>query len=434
MALIETIPVKEDYRRKMAYKLMADATSAEPIQHWAQGLARLGQGAIGGYSMYQADQRDKETEAGNNAALIAALQGGVPASPAAPPEQPTPQRPTAQPPAPVSSVTPSAGAVPAALTGGRPGGPVMPSAKVWGDAEAEAAGLYEPSTPTRTAALSPMVPTPVKIEAIAATPAAPAAPSPTEPQMADAKARLVQMLQSDNPQMRKIGQNMAQALLTQQLQGEKPTDSIREFQYGQKNPAFNQSKIELEAAKAAAVEKAKREGLPQHEAAVEAAKKAASIAATSQAEAKTEIPTAKLKMDTALEGIEKVRNHPGRESFGGAGAAAGLAGFRPGSSAYDFKVMVDQLKGGSFLQAYETLKGGGPIANAEGAKAEAAIARLDRAQTPAAFDEALNDYQSAIKRGFASLETKAGVTQPGPSQGGAVVWERGPDGKPRRKQ
>jgi hypothetical protein len=434
MALIETIPVKEDYRRKMAYKLMADATSAEPIQHWAQGLARLGQGAIGGYSMYQADQRDKETEAGNNAALIAALQGGVPASPAAPPEQPTPQRPTAQPTPPVSSVTPSAGAVPAALSGARPGGPVMPSNKVWGDAEAEAAGIYEKPGP-QIAANGPVALPPQPAAPPVAPPAAPpVAPTPSEPQMADAKARLVQMLQSDNPQMRKLGQNMAQALLTQQLQGEKPTDSIREFQYGQKNPAFNQSKIELEAAKAAAVEKAKREGLPQHEAAVEAAKKAASIAATSQAEAKTEIPTAKLKMDTALEGIEKVRNHPGRESFGGAGAAAGLAGFRPGSSAYDFKVMVDQLKGGSFLQAYETLKGGGPIANAEGAKAEAAIARLDRAQTPAAFDEALNDYQSAIKRGFASLETKAGVTQPGPSQGGAVVWERGPDGKPRRKQ
>ena len=96
--------------------------------------------------------------------------------------------------------------------------------------------------------------------------------------------------------------------------------------------------------------------------------------------------------------------------------------------------MVDQLKGGSFLQAYEMLKGGGPIANAEGAKAEAAVARLDRAQTPKAFDEALNDYEGAIKRGFAALQTKAGVAQPSASQGGAVVWERGPDGRPRRKQ
>jgi len=214
MALIETIPAKEDYRRKMAYKLMMEGTDASPIQHWAQGLGRMGQAALGGYEMYRADQKDKETESGNNAALIAALQGGgVPSPVSAPPMQPTTQQPTAQPMPPVSSVTPSAGAVPAALSGARPGGPVMPSQKVWGDKEAEAAGIYE--KPAQTAALSPMVPTPVKTESV--TPV----PSPTEPQMADAKARLVQMLQSDNPQMRKMGQNLAQALITQQA---KPTE------------------------------------------------------------------------------------------------------------------------------------------------------------------------------------------------------------------
>jgi hypothetical protein len=428
MALIETIPVKEDYRRKMAYKLLMEGTDASPVQHWAQGLGRMGQAALGGYEMYRADQKDKETETGNNAALIAALQGG--GMPSA--SQPNPQQPTAQPMPPVSSVTPSAGAVPAALSGARPGGPVMPSNKVWGDAEAEAAGLYEkPAAGPKIAANGPVAlpPQPAAPAPPAAPPAAPIAPSPTEPQMADAKARLVQMLQSDNPQMRKLGQGMAQTILTQQLQGEKPTDAIREFQYGQKNPAFNQSKIDLEAAKAGAVEKAKREGSVEYE----AAKKAGLIAAEAQATAKTEIPGSQLKMQSALEGIEKVRAHPGREAFGGAGMVAGLAGFRPGSEAYDFKVMVDQLKGGSFLQAYETLKGGGPIANAEGAKAEAAVARLDRAQTPQAFDEALNDYRDAIKRGFASLEQKAGVAQPA-AQGGSVVWERGPDGRPRRKQ
>lgn len=118
----------------------------------------------------------------------------------------------------------------------------MPSAKVWGDKEAEAAGLYE-TKPTQTAALSPMVPTPVKTEAIQPT-AAPAVPSPTDTQMADAKARIAQMLQSDNPQMRKLGQGMAQSLIAGQLAGDKPTDDIREFQYGQKNPAFNQWMID----------------------------------------------------------------------------------------------------------------------------------------------------------------------------------------------
>jgi len=214
MALIETIPVKEDYRRKIAQQLMREGMSAEPVQHWAQGLARLGQGALGGYQMYQADQRDRETEAGNNAALIAALGGGAPSTP----EQPVPQRPTAQPMPPVSSAAPSAGAVPAALSGARPGGPVAPSAKVWGDKEAEAAGLYE--KPAQTAALSPMVPTPVKTEAVTPTPApaAPSVPSPTDTQMADArKAMAIKMLASDNPQMRKVGAGIAQALIGEQI-------------------------------------------------------------------------------------------------------------------------------------------------------------------------------------------------------------------------
>jgi hypothetical protein len=167
----------------------------------------MGQAALGGYEMYRADQKDKETETGNNAALIAALQGGAPTA------QPTPQRPTASPMPPVSSVTPSAGAVPAALMGARPGGPVMPSNQVWGDAEAEQAGIYEKPDQPQIAANGPVALPP---QPAAAPPAAPVVPSPTEPQMADAKARLVQMLQSDNPQMRKMGQNLAQALITQQ--------------------------------------------------------------------------------------------------------------------------------------------------------------------------------------------------------------------------
>lgn len=236
MALIETIPVKEDYRRKMAYKLMMEASDANtPIQHWAQGLAKLGQGAIGGLMMRRADERDQETEAGNNAALIAALQGG--GMPAAASAQPMP---------PVSSVTPSAGAVPAALTGARPGGPVMPSAKVWGDAEAEAAGLYEKPAQPQIAANGPVALPPQP--AAAAPVAAPAVPAPTDTQMSAAKARLVQMLQSDNPQVRKLGQNMAQTMIVSQLAGEKPTDDIREYERATKDPAFRQYLIDMKKA------------------------------------------------------------------------------------------------------------------------------------------------------------------------------------------
>jgi hypothetical protein len=235
MALIETIPVKEDYRRKLAQQLMREGMSADPVIHWAQGLGRMGQAALGGYQMYQADQRDKETEAGNNAALIAALGGSAPATPAAMPSQAPAAAPRPPQTAPMTSVNPQAGAIPAALSGPRPGGPVMPSAKVWGDKEAEDAGLYE--KPAQTASLAPMVPTPVKTEAVAPTPAvAPAptqvaeaaVPAPSAPQMADAKARIAAMLASDNPQVRKLGQNMGQALLVNQLAGKDKLEKLND--------------------------------------------------------------------------------------------------------------------------------------------------------------------------------------------------------------
>lgn len=87
MSLIPTTPVPEDYRRKIAYALMKQGMSGAPVQHWAQGLARLGEGALGGYEMYQADEKDKQAEMDSARARIPLLlQGGQPAQ-----TQPAPQ-------------------------------------------------------------------------------------------------------------------------------------------------------------------------------------------------------------------------------------------------------------------------------------------------------------------------------------------------------
>jgi hypothetical protein len=72
----------------MAYQLMKEASDTTPIQHWAQGLAKLGQGALGGYQMYQADQKDKADRLEGDQAILALSGGGgttAPASPAAAP-------------------------------------------------------------------------------------------------------------------------------------------------------------------------------------------------------------------------------------------------------------------------------------------------------------------------------------------------------------
>jgi hypothetical protein len=225
--------------------------SGEPIQHWAQGLAKLGQGALGGYQMYQADQRDKETELGQDSALAAELRrygGGSPST-----GQPTPQQPTASPSAPMTSVNPQAGAIPAALAAQPPKDPTNPNGGMFGglgfrplDSEPP------PEPPTQTAALSPMVPTPVKTEAIQPAPAA-NVPSPTDTQMADARSRMARMAEilanpNSSPGERALARGMGKATLAGVLAGEKPTNEIREFEYSQKNPAFKNYKTDLKRA------------------------------------------------------------------------------------------------------------------------------------------------------------------------------------------
>jgi hypothetical protein len=410
MALIETIPVKEDYRRKLAQQLMREGMSGEPIQHWAQGLAKLGQGALGGYQMYQADQRDKETEAGNNAALIAALGGGVPG-----PAMPSPQRPTATPSQPVTSVTPSAGAVPAALMGERPGGPVMPSAKVWGDKEAEAAGLYE--KPTQTAALSPMVPTPVKTEAIQPT-AAPAVPSPTDTQMADAKARIAQMLQSDNPQMRKLGQGMAQQLIAKQLAGkEDPQYEYKERPDGsliavdKKNPANfrvvpapggGQDAIKYEADKARALQGVNREGTVQYEAdkaaAIETAK-----ANAAKAIAKPEQDKQNQKVGSIVtQDIDRAISTIDKGWLPTTGASGNLMSNVGGTAAHDLSKLLDTVKSNAGFQELSKMRAASPTGAALGSVTErelallqSTIGNLEQSQSEAQLKDNLRRVKNA---------------------------------------
>jgi hypothetical protein len=136
------------------------------------------------------------------------------------------------------------------LAGDVPSGKVMPKTETNPNG-----GMYgglnwrpvdsEPPPDTKIAANGPVALPPA---APAAPSPAPAVPAPTDTQMQAAKARIAAMLQSDNPQMRTLGRNMAQTLLTQQLAGEKPTDDIREYERAQKDPAFRQYLIDMKKA------------------------------------------------------------------------------------------------------------------------------------------------------------------------------------------
>lgn len=67
------------------------------------------------------------------------------------------------------------------------------------------------------------------------------------------------------------------------------------------------------------------------------------------------------------------------------------------------KARIDQIKGGAFLQAFESLKGGGQITELEGQKAEAAQSRLNTAQSEEDFKAALMEYKFYIEQGIRRL-------------------------------
>ncbi len=98
---------------------------------------------------------------------------------------------------------------------------------------------------------------------------------------------------------------------------------------------------------------------------------------------------------TVLDRIEQVRKHPGKST--GLGLQGEVLGNVKGSDAFGFRTVVGELKGKSFLQAYQSLKGGGAISEKEGEKAEQAIARINTAQNERDFNRALLDLENIVR-------------------------------------
>jgi hypothetical protein len=107
--------------------------------------------------------------------------------------------------------------------------------------------------------------------------------------------------------------------------------------------------------------------------------------------------------------------HPG---FGQAVGAGLPFRFIPGTSESDFQARFDQLKGASFLEAFEALKGGGAITEKEGAKATDAINRMSLSQSEGEFVTAARDLQEVIRKGMANAQRKAVTAGGAPATGG----------------
>jgi hypothetical protein len=75
------------------------------------------------------------------------------------------------------------------------------------------------------------------------------------------------------------------------------------------------------------------------------------------------------------------------------------AGFIPGTDVSDFNARLDQLRGGAFLEAFQTLKGGGQITEVEGKKATDAITRMRSSQSEDEFKAAALEFKAILQRG-----------------------------------
>lgn len=130
--------------------------------------------------------------------------------------------------------------------------------------------------------------------------------------------------------------------------------------------------------------------------------------AGAQAEAEIGLPQTIATAEYSLDVLDQILNHPGLDVATGASSKLDPRNYAPGTEAYNFNVLVDQIKGQTFLQAFETLKGGGQITEVEGNKAQAAIARINTAQSKEEFVKAVNEFKSIINSGLERARKKAG--------------------------
>lgn len=106
-----------------------------------------------------------------------------------------------------------------------PGAPVPPTSKVWGDAEAEGAGLYEPTKkPMSLAGLPPVAPPPAPVPAPPTSTGGglPSGITPRALQLIDA---------SGNPRLPAAQREVAKTLLAAEMDGAKATPDMKEWAF-----------------------------------------------------------------------------------------------------------------------------------------------------------------------------------------------------------
>lgn len=142
----------------------------------------------------------------------------------------------------------------------------------------------------------------------------------------------------------------------------------------------------------------------------EAAKTAGRTLGEAQAQAQVNLPQATATAERSIKLIDDLLKHPGFKTTVGATLVPG-ARFVPGTDAADFQARFNELQGGAFLQAFETLKGGGQITEVEGRKATEAITRMSLSQSEKEFRTAAQEFQDIARKALARAKSKAGQPQ-----------------------
>lgn len=128
-----------------------------------------------------------------------------------------------------------------------------------------------------------------------------------------------------------------------------------------------------------------------------------------QGEAAAAYPQVEEAANNMLGTIDSLLNDPYLDSMVGA-----VDTWRPNvsSSAARVQSKMDQIRGQSFLQAFNSLRGGGQITEVEGQKATDALARMNTAQSESDYKSALNELRGIIQSGVNRARQKAGMQAP----------------------
>lgn len=133
-------------------------------------------------------------------------------------------------------------------------------------------------------------------------------------------------------------------------------------------------------------------------------------AGKAQGEAVANIPVVEANANSILGMIDSLDTDPYLDSMVGP-----VASRMPNITADAARVQskMDQIGGQAFLQAFNSLKGGGQITEIEGQKATQAIARLNTAQSPADYRQALGELRQIVLTGVQRARQQAGGSAAG---------------------